>query len=59
MTYSGFRHGQHPNRGNGAVIPSKEEILEDLEILTKDGNFALIRLYDSNRNSEMVLQAIR
>jgi exo-beta-1,3-glucanase (GH17 family) len=59
VAYSGFRHGQHPDRGNGAVIPSKEEILEDLEILTKDGNFALIRLYDSNRNSEMVLEVIR
>ena len=59
VAYSGFRHGQHPDRGNGAVIPSKEEILEDLKILTKHGNFALIRLYDSNRNSEMVLEVIR
>jgi exo-beta-1,3-glucanase (GH17 family) len=59
VAYSGFRHGQHPDRGNGAVIPSKEEILEDLQILTKDGYFALIRLYDSNRNSEMVLEVIR
>jgi exo-beta-1,3-glucanase (GH17 family) len=59
VAYSGFRHGQHPDRGNGALIPSKDEILEDLQILEKDGNFALIRLYDSNQNSEMVLEVIR
>ena len=59
VAYSGFRHGQHPDRGDGAVNPSREEILEDLQILTKDGNFQLIRLYDSNENSEMVLKVIR
>lgn len=59
VAYSGFRHGQHPDRGEGAVNPSKEEILEDLQILSKDGNFRLIRLYDSNENSEMVLKLIK
>ena len=33
MAYSGFREGQHPDRGEGAVNPSYEEPLEDLEIL--------------------------
>ena len=30
VAYSGFREGQHPDRGDGAVNPSAEEILEDL-----------------------------
>ena len=58
VAYSGFREGQHPDRGDGAVIPSKEEILEDLEILTEHG-FFLIRLYDSQENSRDVLEVIR
>jgi len=29
ICYSGFRSGQHPDRGNGAVNPSDQEILED------------------------------
>ena len=33
VAYSGFREGQHPDRGSGAVNPSEEEILEDLGIL--------------------------
>jgi exo-beta-1,3-glucanase (GH17 family) len=59
VAYSGFRSGQHPDRGDGAVNPTDEEILEDLEILTKDSNFRLIRLYDSRENSEAVLRIIR
>lgn len=59
VSYSGFRTGQHPDRGDGAVNPSKSEILEDLQILSKDSNFRLIRLYDCGENSEMVLQVIR
>ena len=59
VAYSGFRDGQHPDRGDGAVLPSDEEILEDLRILGRDGNFKLIRLYDSNRNSRDVLRIIR
>ena len=27
IAYSGFREGQHPDRGDGAVNPSDEEIL--------------------------------
>lgn len=58
IAYSGFREGQHPDRGDGAINPSEEETLEDLEILVKEG-FGLIRLYDSGENSEMVLEVIR
>jgi exo-beta-1,3-glucanase (GH17 family) len=58
IAYSGFRSGQHPDRGDGAKLPSREEILEDLRILTRDGNFGLIRLYDSQTNSRMVLEVI-
>jgi exo-beta-1,3-glucanase (GH17 family) len=59
VAYSGFRHGQHPDRGEGAVFPSDENILEDLNILARHGNFGLIRLYDSGKNSEDVLRLIR
>ena len=59
IAYSGFRSGQHPDRGDGAKNPSFEEIVEDLQILAKDGNFPLIRLYDCGENSQMVLQAIK
>ncbi len=58
VAYSGFRSGQHPNRGNGAVNPTDEEILEDLRILSRDFNFGLVRLYDSRKNSETVLRLI-
>lgn len=59
ICYSGFRAGQHPDRGNGAVNPSYEEILEDLKILSHNGHFKLIRVYDSGENTQMVLKAIR
>ena len=59
ICYSGFRKGQHPDRGDGAKNPSEAETLEDLEILSKNGNFKLIRLYDSQSNSKMVLEVIR
>ena len=59
ICYSGFRSGQHPDRGNGARNPSYEEILEDLQILSKNDMFQLIRLYDSGVNSQMVLKAIK
>lgn len=58
VCYSGFRSGQHPDRGDGAVNPSYEEILEDLKILSHNSNFKLIRLYDSGENSQMVLKVI-
>ena len=59
VAYSGFRHGQHPDRGEGAVFPSDLDILEDLKLLARHGNFGLIRLYDCGKNSEDVLRLIR
>jgi len=59
ICYSGFRNGQHPDRGEGAINPSYEEILEDLKILSENSNFQLIRVYDSGKNSEMILKVIR
>lgn len=58
VSYSGFRDGQHPDRGNGAVNPGADEILEDLEILVDHG-FNLVRLYDAGQNSEATLALIR
>jgi exo-beta-1,3-glucanase (GH17 family) len=58
IAYSGFREGQHPDRGDGANNPSNDEILEDLEILLEHG-FNLIRLYDSGENSAATLALIR
>ena len=58
VAYSGFREGQHPDRGDGAVNPSREEILEDLEILVEH-DFRLIRLYDAGENSATTLELIR
>ncbi|NND47516.1 MAG: glycosyl hydrolase [Woeseiaceae bacterium] len=57
VAYSGFREGQHPDRGDGAVNPSNDEILEDLEILVAHG-FKLIRLYDSKENTQTTLELI-
>ena len=59
VCYSGFRQGQHPDRGDGAVNPSEGEILQDLQILTRDAHFQMIRLYDCQTNSEVVLRLIR
>ncbi len=58
VAYSGFREGQHPDRGDGAVNPSEAEILEDLRILL-DHDFKLIRLYDTGENSVATLELIR
>ncbi len=58
IAYSGFREGQHPDRGDGAVNPSDEEILEDLEILVAHG-FKLIRVYDTGENTVATLRLIR
>jgi len=58
VAYSGFREGQHPDRGQGAVNPSDEQILEDLNILVAH-DFHLIRLYDSGVNSAATLRLIR
>jgi len=58
IAYSGFRAGQHPDRGEGAINPSMDEILEDLQILVDHG-FRLLRLYDTGENSVNTLQLIR
>lgn len=58
VAYSGFRSGQHPDRGTGAINPSKQEILEDLNTLV-DLDFRLIRVYDCGENSQDVLEVIR
>ena len=58
VAYSGFREGQYPDRGAGAVNPSAAEILEDLEILAAHG-LRLIRLYDAGDNSRLTLELIR
>jgi exo-beta-1,3-glucanase (GH17 family) len=58
VAYSGFREGQHPDRGAGAGNPSRDEILEDLSILAAH-DFQLIRLYDSSENTRMTLELIR
>ncbi len=59
VSYSGFRTGQHPDRGDGAINPSYNEVLEDLTMLTEDAGFHLIRIYDCGENSEMVLNVIK
>lgn len=58
ICYSGFRSGQHPDRGDGAVNPSENEILEDLQMLSSLG-FKLIRMYDCGENSQDVLRVIK
>ena len=58
VAYSGFREGQHPDRGDGAVNPSAAEILEDLELLVAHG-FHLIRMYDARENTRQTLALIR
>ncbi len=58
VCYSGFRSGQHPDRGDGAVNPTESEILEDLKLISEEAGFSLIRLYDSGINSEAVLRII-
>jgi exo-beta-1,3-glucanase (GH17 family) len=58
IAYSGFREGQHPDRGDGAVNPSRAEILEDLQILVAH-DFRLIRLYDAGENALTTLQLIQ
>ena len=59
ICYSGFRNGQHPDRGNGAKNPSEKEILEDLRIITDEMKFKLIRLYDSGDKSKAVIRLIK
>jgi exo-beta-1,3-glucanase (GH17 family) len=58
VCYSGFRAGQHPDRGEGAINPSYEEVLEDLNIIINDQGFNLIRMYDCGENTQTTLQII-
>lgn len=58
VCYSGFRAGQHPDRGAGANNPTEAQILEDLRLLVDETPFRLIRLYDSRENSEAILRLI-
>ncbi len=58
VAYSGFREGQYPDRGDGAINPEDEQILEDLNILVAH-QFNLIRLYDSGENSATTLRLIQ
>ncbi len=58
VCYSGFRAGQHPDRGDGANNPTEAQILEDLRLLVDETPFRLIRLYDSRENSEAILRLI-
>jgi len=58
VAYSGFRAGQHPDRGEGASNPSDGQILEDLKILLAH-DLDLIRLYDAGENSATTLKLIK
>ena len=57
IAYSGYREGQHPDRGEGASNPTEAQILEDLKLLV-EADFNLIRLYDAGENSLVVLKLI-
>lgn len=54
ICYSGYRAGQSPK----TVVPSKEEIAEDLKILANDG-YRYLRMYDPNDHARRVLEIIR
>lgn len=58
VAYSGYRAGQHPDLGEGAANPGRDEILEDLQLLVAHG-FRLIRLYDVGENTVTTLELIR
>jgi len=58
VAYSGYREGQHPDLGEGAANPTRDEILEDLQLLVAHG-FGLIRLYDVGENTVTTLELIR
>ncbi len=53
ICYSGYREGQSPRTGQ---YPSPAEVEEDLQILAK--NWDYLRLYDSSRHAEIVLDVI-
>jgi exo-beta-1,3-glucanase (GH17 family) len=53
ICYSGFREGQKP----GGVVPSYEEIKEDLQMLQHHWQY--LRLYDCDPHAEIVLEVIQ
>ena len=53
ICYSGYREGQSPPTG---IYPTHAEVREDLLILA--GNWDYLRLYDSSRHAEIVLEVI-
>lgn len=53
ICYSGFREGQQP----GGIVPTYEQIKEDLEILQKHWQY--LRLYDCDDHAETVLKVIQ
>ena len=57
ISYSGYREGQHPDRGDTVRPPSAEQVLEDLLILVGHG-FGLIRVYDTGVHTQMTLDLI-
>lgn len=59
VAYSPYRAGQHPDRGSGAAEPTDDEIIEDLELLAREGGFPLLRLYDAGPLSERILHLVR
>jgi exo-beta-1,3-glucanase (GH17 family) len=59
VCYSGFRTGQRPGNDDPAMNPGDMELLEDLRILSRNGEFGLIRVYDSKATSANALRVIR
>ena len=53
IAYSGYRAGQSP----GGVLPSQEQVAEDLRILAK--HWRVIRVYAADRHGQDVLEVIR
>ena len=53
ICYSGYRQDQNPRTG---VYPTHREVTEDLLILAS--NWDYLRLYDSSRHAEIVLEVI-
>ena len=58
ISYGSYRDGENPNDGS---VSSKEDILEDLTILTAKGSksWHLIRMYGADPASEQVLDVIQ
>jgi exo-beta-1,3-glucanase (GH17 family) len=55
ICYSGYRLNQSPIT---KVYPSKQEILEDLQLLIKDG-YEQIRMYDPGMHARLTLEVIK